>query len=202
MFVSFEGPEGAGKSSVIRCLAQLAEESLLRPLCTREPGDGPLGARIRDMVLHGENLSPKCELFLFLADRAQHVESIVRPALVAKQLVLCDRYSDSTLVYQGYGRGLDKDLLREWNDFATGGLVPDLTLLLDIDPELGLARIVGKDRLDSEPLDFHQAVRQGFLAEAEQDPSRWSVVDASRDLETVVDDCWAAILRSLEARHK
>jgi dTMP kinase len=154
------------------------------------------------MVLHGENLSPKCELFLFLADRAQHVESIVRPALVAKQLVLCDRYSDSTLVYQGYGRGLDKDLLREWNDFATGGLVPDLTLLLDIEPELGLARIVGKDRLDSEPLDFHQAVRQGFLAEAEQDPSRWSVVDASRDLETVVDDCWAAILRSLEARHK
>lgn len=202
MFVSFEGPEGAGKSSVIRCLAQLAEESSLRPLCTREPGDGPLGARIRDMLLHGENLSPKCELFLFLADRAQHVESIVRPALLAKQLVLCDRYSDSTLVYQGYGRGLDKDLLREWNDFATGGLVPDLTLLLDIDPELGLARIVGKDRLDSEPLDFHQAVRQGFLAEAEQDPSRWSVVDASRDLESVVDDCWAAILRSLEARHK
>lgn len=175
-FISFEGPEGAGKSTLIRALSEWIS---LPNLVTREPGDGPAGAMIRAALLEGGALDAWAETFLFLADRSQHIEKVIEPALVSGQVVLCDRFADSTVVYQGYGRGLPLDKLRELNLLATRGLKPDLTVLLDIEPQIGLNRIENKDRLDSEPIEFHSRIRAGFLAEAELDPTRWLVLDAS-----------------------
>ena len=185
MFVTLEGPEGAGKSTVMQRLAESLIQSGHKVVTTREPGDGSLGPKIRNILLEGGELDPKAELFLFLADRAQHVSEVIRPALAIGQIVICDRYADSTMAYQGYGRGLDLETLRNWNNFATGSLKPDLTLLIDIEPSLGLARIKHKDRLDAEPLEFHQKVREGFLAESKFDPSRWAIIDGSRDINDV-----------------
>lgn len=180
MFVTFEGPDGGGKSTLVRGLAEELQGQGIDVVVTREPGAGEVGAAIRNLLLHGEHLDPKCELLLYLADRAQHVAAIVRPALERGAWVLCDRHADSTVVYQGYGRGLDIDLLRSWNSFATGGLVPDVTFLLDLDPAAGLARISSKDRLDSEPLEFHLRVRNAFHTEAAREPERWVILDANR----------------------
>lgn len=191
MFITFEGPEGSGKSTAIETLRSRLPGTVL---VTREPGSGLVGAEIRRILLHGDELADRCELFLFLADRAQHIETIVKPALARGEIVLCDRHADSTVVYQGYGRGLELDRLRELNRFATGGLKPDLTLLFDIEPEFGLARVENKDRLDSESLDFHRKVREGFLAEMDLDPGRWVRVDAARSREEVAKDAEKAIL--------
>ncbi|HEY3779650.1 MAG TPA: dTMP kinase [Fimbriimonadaceae bacterium] len=185
MFVTLEGPEGAGKSTVMHRLAQSLIDAGHLVVTTREPGDGSLGPKIRNILLEGGALDPKAELFLFLADRAQHVSEVIRPALASGHIVICDRYVDSTMAYQGYGRGLDLETLRNWNNFATGNLKPDLTLLVDIEPSLGLARIKHKDRLDAEPLDFHKKVREGFLAESKLDPERWAIIDGSLDLDNV-----------------
>jgi dTMP kinase len=187
MFVTFEGPEGGGKSTLIRSLAENLRGEGLEVVVTREPGAGKVGVSIREILLHGEDLDPKAELFLFLADRAQHVASVIGPALQRKAWVLCDRHADSTIVYQGYGRGLDLNQLRAWNRFATGGLQPDITFLLDIDPAVGLARIASKDRLDSEPIDFHVRIREGFLAEAKRESERWEILDAAEDPSAVLD---------------
>ncbi len=183
-FITFEGPEGAGKSTLIHSLSKRIKIPFLM---TREPGDGPAGPAIRNALLEGGNLSPWAETFLFLADRQQHVEFVIRPALANGEAVFCDRFADSTLVYQGYGRGLPIDKLRELNVLATGGLVPDLTILLDIDPVIGLSRINSKDRLDREPIEFHQRVRQGFLIEAERDRERWRILDATLEPETLLE---------------
>ncbi len=180
MFITFEGPEGAGKTTLIKSVAEHLKAKGKDVLVTREPGAGSVGKSIREILLHGETLDPKCELFLFLADRSQHVATIIQPHLELGGVVLCDRHADSTVVYQGYGRGLDLETLRAWNRFATGGLVPDLTFLLDLEPEIGLARIQDKDRLDSEPIEFHRKIRNGFLAEAALSPERWRILDASR----------------------
>jgi dTMP kinase len=179
MFVTFEGPEGAGKSTLIRSLTERLRDEGLTVVATREPGSGEVGQAIREILLHGSDLDPKCELFLFLADRSQHVGSVIRPALERGEWVLCDRFADSTVVYQGYGRGLDLQQLRDWNAFATSGLTPDLIFLLDVDPVVGLERIKSKDRLDAEPLEFHMRIRNGFLSESRIDPDRWVVLDAS-----------------------
>jgi dTMP kinase len=191
MFVTLEGPEGAGKSTVQGLLAARLRELGRDVLTTREPGSGEVGRAVREVLLHGGDLEPLTELFLFLADRAEHVAKTIMPALAKGTVVLCDRHADSTVVYQGYGRGLDVEKLRELNAMATQGLRPDVTLLLDIDPALGLQRTQDKDRLDSEPIEFHHRVRQGFLSEAKREPDRWRVVDASRSPEEVVSDCWA-----------
>lgn len=193
VFVSLEGPEGAGKSTVARRLVLALEGRRLEVLLTREPGSGAIGQRLRSVLLESEDMTQKCELFLFLADRAQHVESVVRPALDNGTIVLCDRYADSTIVYQGHARGFDLELVRNLNLLATGGLKPALTLLLDLDPEIGLSRLETKDRLDSEPLEFHRKVRLGFLAEAKREPDRWAVVDASRDPDDVFAECWSVL---------
>lgn len=193
MLVTFEGPEGAGKSSLVTALAIELETIGHRVVQTREPGATAFGVEVRRLLLEGDDLPAETELFLFLADRSNHVRQIVRPALREGKIVLCDRYADSTLVYQGYGRGLDLEFLRRANDFATCGLRPDLTLLFDLDPELGLARLESKDRLDREPLEFHRRIRQGFLAEARLDPSRWVVVDASALPDQVLSQAWKAI---------
>lgn len=193
VFITIEGPEGAGKSTVAQALGAQLEQAGKEVLLTREPGSGTIGQKIRSLLLDGGDMKQRCELFLFLADRSQHVETLVRPALEAGKIVLCDRFADSTVVYQGHARGLDLETLRRLNDFATGGLLPDLTLLLDIDPVIGTGRLLHKDRLDSEPLEFHQRVRNGFLAEATRDPARWIIIDASNEPETVFEHCWSAV---------
>jgi dTMP kinase len=187
MFITFEGPEGAGKSTAVREVAGRLRARGLTVLTTREPGAGTFGAAVREVLLHGEAMPPAAELFLFLADRANHVARIVRPALARGEWVLCDRFADSTLVYQSHVRGLDLAFVRSANAFATGGLVPDLTLLLDLDPELGLARVSSANRLDREPLEFHRAVRAGFLALAEAEPLRWRIIDAAASPTEVTD---------------
>jgi dTMP kinase len=200
VFITFEGPEGAGKSTVIQQI-QIKLEALGHAVMrTREPGAGNVGAAIREIILHGETLDPRCELFLFLADRSHHVAEIIRPSLERGDTVLCDRYVDSTVVYQGVGRGFDRSKMRELNTFATSGLLPDLTLLLDIDSEIGLARVSDRNRLDDEPLAFHQSVRQAFLDEASNARNRFVVVDASQTLETVVEQCLHAVLERFKTR--
>ena len=152
MFISFEGIEGAGKSTAINYLAGFLQANGLDPLCTREPGGCALGRSLRSLLLDARTreLSSRAELFLFLADRAQHVAEIIRPALEAGQTVLCDRYTDSTLAYQGYGRGLDTEYLHRLNQAATGGLQPELTLLLDLPVRCGLMR-AGERNMDRAP---------------------------------------------------
>ncbi len=193
MFITLEGPEGAGKSTLATGLrdhlASLGKDVLL----TREPGAGAVGKAIREILLHGEELDAKAELFLFLADRSQHVAKIVRPHLAKGGVVICDRYGDSTVVYQGYGRGLPIEDLKAWNAFATGGLVPDLTFLLDLEAEIGIARLKSKDRMDAQPIEFHRKIRDGFLSEARLDPARFVVLDASRAPRAVLADAIAAL---------
>lgn len=193
MFVTFEGPEGGGKSTVLREISERLEERGIKHVLTREPGSGSLGKEIRRLLLEEDHVDPRAELFLFLADRAQHVENLVRPTLESGQWVLCDRYADSTVVYQGHARGFDLEQLVHLNSFATRGLQPDLTLLFDLDPAVGLARRGDLDRLDQEPIEFHQRVREGFLIEARKDPRRWVIVDAQSTLSEVIESCWALI---------
>lgn len=211
MFVTFEGPEGAGKSTALRTIAAKLEESGHGVLTTREPGGGPLGRRIRQMLLEEGQVSPETELLLFLADRANHVETIIRPALAEGKVVLCDRHADSTIVYQGYARGLDLEFLRAGNRFATKGLVPDLTLLFDLDPVVGLGRLniveenlFGADekrrdvnRLDREPIEFHQKVRDGFLKLAQNEPGRFIILNAEKAPSELAEDAFQEILRRL-----
>jgi len=180
VFITFEGPEGAGKTTVIALVAEALRSQQKQILVTREPGEGPLGAQIRQLLLHGGDMSSKSELFLFLADRANHVEQVIRPALQEGHIVLCDRYADSTYVYQALVRGLDRSFVESANSFATGGLKPDATFLLDLPVEVGLSRIESKDRLDREPIEFHQSVREGFLHLADSCPTRFQVLDATR----------------------
>lgn len=197
VFVTLEGPEGAGKSTVARVLAERLQESGHEPFLTQEPGAGEFGQSVRALLLAGGQLPVWSELFLFLADRAHHVESLVRPMLAVGKVVVCDRYADSTVVYQGHARGLPLDTLRELNSLATGNLVPDLTLLFDLEPSVGLARIASKDRLDQEPIEFHRRVRAGFIAEAAREPGRWLTLDASATLDSVVETAWSAVASRL-----
>jgi dTMP kinase len=195
VFVAFEGPEGGGKSTALRQLADRWQSRFpeVPLLCSREPGAGELGARIREILLHGTAMPARSELFLFLADRSAHVTQILKPHLASGGAVFCDRYMDSTFVYQAIARGLDEGFVRTANDFAVEGLLPDLTLLFDLPVEVGLGRINDKDRLDNEPIAFHQKVREGFLRLAEENPSRYVVIDASQSPEMILEACWAAI---------
>jgi len=178
-FITFEGGEGAGKTTLIRHLAAHFESRGTPVVTTREPGSGEFGKRIREILLDGFSVTPKSELFLFLADRANHIETFVKPALAKGKLVLCDRYSDSTFVYQSAVRGIDEKFVRMANDVATGYLVPEITFLLDLDAKIGLARLDRANRLDKEPLEFHEQVRAGFLALARREPNRFVVIDGS-----------------------
>ncbi len=200
MFVTFEGPEGAGKSTAIRGLSTALEALGHSVLVTREPGAGSLGRKIRALLLEEGEVVPEAELLLFLADRANHVETIIRPALAQGMIVLCDRHADSSVVYQGYARGVDIEFLKRGNAFATKGLKPDLTLLFDLDPEIGLSRIEqGRDnnRLDREPLEFHQKVRAGFLDLASQEPERWVIIDATKAPDALCADALSEINQRL-----
>lgn len=194
MFITFEGPEGAGKSTVMAIVAERLRSRGYAVLSTREPGAGEVGKAIREILLHGGDIHPHAELFLFLADRAQHVEKIIRPFLAdgsERKFVLCDRHADSTVVYQGHARGMDIEELRRLNWLATAGMVPDRTYLLDLPVEVGLGRLKDPDRLDREPIEFHRRVREGFRAEADRDPDRWRLIDATQTPEQIVDDILA-----------
>jgi dTMP kinase len=181
MFVTFEGGEGSGKSTQARLLASRLESEGRPVLLLREPGGTPLGEEVRRLLLQGERpLAPQTELLLFLAARSELVRAVVRPALDAGRTVICDRFSDSTLAYQGYARGLDLERVRALNGFATGGLKPDLTVLLDLPVEEGRARTRGdEDAFQREDDAFHERVRRGYLALAAEEPARWLVLDGS-----------------------
>jgi len=190
MFITLEGPEGSGKSSQIPALANHLEELGYQVLCTREPGGTSIGDQIRQVLVRMENteLLPSTEILLFLAARAQLVAQVIRPALLEGKVVLCDRYGDSTLAYQGYGHGLNLDSLRAMLQFATEGLKPDLTLLMDLDIKTGLARKKSIDewnRLDAYEISFHERVRSGYQQLAKEEPERWQIVDASQSKEQV-----------------
>lgn len=192
-FITVEGGEGSGKSTLIGGLSGLIRESGQEVVETREPGAGEFGARIRAILLDGPEIPDRSELFLFLADRSAHVETVIRPAVSRGAWVICDRFVDSTCVYQGIARGLDLAFVESANQFAVGGLMPDRTLLLDIDPQTGLSRVQDENRLDREPLEFHQKVREGFLELARRHPARIKLVDASQPAEKVLTDCWALL---------
>lgn len=205
MFITLEGPDGSGKTVQMAPLAEFIGQLGHPVISLREPGTSAIGEQIRRVIMSLNNtaMHPRTEILLFLAARAQFVDEIVRPALQEGKWVLCDRYADSTLAYQGYGHQVDLDVLRQLLHFATGGLTPDLTLLLDIDTETGLNRRRSGggewNRLDAYPLEFHQRVRQGYLELAARDPQRWVLIDASQPPEMVQSAMRAAILARVQA---
>lgn len=206
MFITLEGPEGCGKTSHVPALVEFLRERGLTVFPTREPGGTPIGEQIRTVLhdLKNAEMHPRTEILLFQASRAQLVEQVIRPRLEAGEIVLADRYADSTLAYQGYGHVLfDLEDLRHLIDFATGGLKPDLTILLDVDVEVGLRRknMSGEwNRLDAYTLEFHQRVRNGYLELAKADPDRWVVIDAGQSWEMVQEQIRGAILERLNQK--
>jgi len=199
--VTLEGGEGSGKSSQAEALAALMRTQDYTVTLTREPAGTELGRTVMATFQQKTTVTPESELFLFEAARAQHVEEVIHPALERGAIVLCDRYTDSTLAYQGYGRGLSLDHIRAVNHIATGGLGPHFTILLDVPPETGLARKHHQrvdDSIGGEPLEFHQRVRHGFLELAQREPQRIVVVDASLPLDQVTRAAWQHLQRFLD----
>ena len=190
LLVTFEGIEGSGKSTQVGLAKEFLDGKGCSCLVTQEPGGVPLGEGIRMLVLERGDLriDPVAELFLFGADRAQHVAEVLRPALEEGRVVLCDRFTDATVAYQGYGRGLDIGLIEEVNRWATGGLMPDLTILLDCSVEVGIARARGRDRFEREGSAFHQRVREGYLSIAQKEPRRVKVVSGEDEEGTVQEE--------------
>jgi dTMP kinase len=192
LFVTFEGPDGGGKTTQIRLLAEWLTERGRDVISTREPGGTRIGNAIRGILLDPEHVEmrPEAEILLFSAARAQHVGEVIRPHLARSGVVLCDRFADSTFAYQGYGRRLDLDALRSITAFATGGLVPDLTVCLDLPVGEGLRRKQGGElaewnRMEREEREFHERVRAGYLALASAAKERWLVVNAMQTVEQV-----------------
>ncbi len=216
MFISFEGIEGSGKGTVLRSVCERLTERGVPFLSTREPGGSDLGAPLRALLLDArQTIVPKAELFLYLADRAQHVAQVIRPALARGRLVLSDRYADSTIVYQGFGRGLDVQELFRLNETAVDGLWPDITFVLDVDPEVGLERArrrntelglsVSEGRFEAEAMEFHRTIRQGYLDWAARHPERFRIINGGLPPEAVFHDVWSILSTrfpelSIEAR--
>jgi dTMP kinase len=202
LFVTFEGGEGSGKSTQLTRLEERLRRAGFDPLVVREPGGTRLAESIRALLLDpGAPIGAVTEALLMVAARADLVATRLQPALEAGRVVLCDRYTDSTLAYQGGGRGLDAAMLASWNRSATGGLVPDLTLLFDLDPELGLARRAaahgGANRIDLESEAFHMRVRERYLQLARAEPARFTVLDAALPPEALAERVWSAVASRL-----
>jgi dTMP kinase len=206
VFITFEGPDGSGKTTQIRLLVDWLGEQGYEVVLTREPGGTDIGNQIR-RVLHdpdNDEIDARTEILLYSASRAQNVAQFIQPALSAGKIVISDRYADSTLAYQGYGRCLDLDTLKTITAFATGGLTPDLTLFLDVPAQEGLSRrqAGGEEwnRLDAEALEFHQRARTGYLNLIAQDPSRWVVIDAVLPIEEIQSEIRAVVRTRLDTR--
>ena len=189
LFITFEGADGCGKTTQLNLLREYLINKNFDVLVTREPGAKGLGEKLRDILLnYNGEVSNRCESFLFLADRAQHIDTIVKPALAKGQIILCDRHTDSTVAYQGYGRGIDIEQINRLNEIATDGLKPDLTFVFDIDIETSMLRVgTEKDRMESAGNDFFNRVRNGYLEIAKNEPQRVKVIDATRSIDEVFD---------------
>lgn len=202
LFITFEGPDGSGKTTQIRLLAQSLAERGYQALITREPGGTPIGNAVRTILLSPEygEMSPRTEALLYIAARAQIVHEVIRPTIAQGTIVLCDRFGDSTLAYQGYGHGQDVDELRTIINFATGGLRPDLTLYLDVDVSTGLQRKQPNlwDRVEAYDIAFHENVRAGYRALIAADPERWAVIDGEESIEVIHQQVLAHVLERLE----
>ena len=193
-FITFEGPEGSGKSTQARRLAEWLESRSATVRLTYEPGDTELGRELRRWLLHRqEPMSAAAEFLLYSADRAEHVNNVIAPTLASGGFVISDRFVDSSYAYQGYGRGLDLDWLRQVSAGVIGGYMPALTILLDLPPEVGLARFEGRDRLEGESLAFHVRVRKGYLELAAAEPERFVVINAELPAEAVFARIVAAV---------
>lgn len=203
MFITFEGPEGSGKTTQLPALTESLRQEGFPVLATREPGGTSIGDQVRTVLFNLENtaMQPSTEILLFLASRAQLVAEVIRPSLEAGKVVLCDRYADSTIAYQGYGHQVDLEELRVMINFATDGLKPDLTLLLDVEVEAGIKRRTSGgswNRLDAYELEFHQRVREGYHQMVAAEPDRWVVIDASRSFADVQNDIKDVVLSRLK----
>jgi dTMP kinase len=200
----FEGPEGAGKSTQVARLAARLRAAGFDPLVTREPGGTPAGDRVRTLLLDPDlRVDAVTEFLLYAAARAQHVAEVIGPALAEGRVVVSDRFSAASVAYQGYGRGLDVDWIHDVNARVTAGLTPDLILLLDLDPVVGLSRAANRgrpDRLEAAALDFHLRVREAFRAQAHADPARWRVIDATEPPANVESRIWRAVAPCLGLR--
>ena len=187
LFITFEGGDGCGKSTQLELAKKYLEEKGFKTLTTREPGSVGLGQKLREVLLHYDgDVAPRAEAFLFLADRAQHIAKIVKPAIDNGVIVLCDRHTDSSVAYQGYGRGEDIEQINMLNNLATQGIKPDLTLLFDVSTEVAQTRVGSeKDRMESAGIEFHKKVRQGYLEIAKKEPQRIKVVDSNLSIEEV-----------------
>lgn len=190
LFITFEGADGCGKTTQMRLLSEYLEKKGKEVLITREPGGKGLGEKVREILLNYDGeVSDRCESFLFLADRAQNIDIIINPAVADGKIVLCDRHTDSTVAYQGYGRGLNIEQINMLNNLATNGRKPDLTFVFDIDVETSMKRVGNeKDRMESAGKEFHNRVRYGYLELAKQEPDRIKVVDAAKSIEDIHAD--------------
>ena len=197
LFITFEGADGCGKTTQMNLLAEYLKKQGYEVVLTREPGAKGLGEKVREILLNYEGeVSDRCESFLFLADRAQNIDIIVNPAISKGKIVLCDRHTDSTVAYQGYGRGLDLKRISELNDIATNGRKPDLTFVFDIDTETSMKRVgKEKDRMESAGIEFHNRVRKGYLEIAKQEPERIRVIDASKSIEEIHKEVLETVTR-------
>ena len=201
LFITFEGGEGCGKSTQIAALKARLEAMGKTVVQTREPGGTALGESVRNLLQYddaGQGMSPEAELLLFAASRAQHVRELVAPAIAEGQIVLCDRFLDSTTVYQGVARAIDSKKVDTINQFAIGDTMPDLTILIDLPPEIGLARVHARsdgklDRMENEAIEFFQAVRQGYLDLAKSEPKRFLVLDGSQSVEELETQIWQKV---------
>lgn len=206
MFITLEGPDGSGKSMQVPALSDFIRRQGYEVLTTREPGGTFIGDQIREVIMRMDNksMNPRTEILLFCAARAQIVDEVIRPQLEKGVVVISDRYADSTLAYQGYGHGIELAVLRQILSFATGGLTPDLTLLMDVDVEKGLARRLSGggewNRLDDYELAFHRRVRNGYFELARAEPERWVLIDAEQSPQQVQEDLQQAVLARLRAR--
>ncbi len=203
LFITFEGADGCGKTTQLMLLAKGLKAKGYDVVVTREPGAKGLGEKIREILLNYDGeVSSRCEAFLFLADRAQHMDIIVRPAVEKGKIVLCDRHTDSTVAYQGYGRGLDIERINNLNNIATSGDKPDLTFVFDIDVETSMKRVGGqKDRMESAGMEFFNRVRNGYLEIARQEPERVKVIDAAKSIDDIHKNV-VDILKTFIVNHK
>lgn len=190
LFITFEGADGSGKTTQLNKIKDYLIKEGFDVVVTREPGALEIGQKIRNILLHEKSfVSDRCEMFLFLADRSQHIDALIKPALEDGKIVLCDRHTDSTIAYQGYGRGQDVELLKKLNKIAVNMIEPDLTLLYDVSSETAQERLgKEKDRMESAGIDFHTKVRNGYLELAKENPQRIKIIDANNKIDKVFDD--------------